>query len=199
VITERILPAVALPAPSRPHLGPRPRREPVPRPVPEAGEATRTRPAVARPAVAHRNEAFLTTPARAGMLLGTSAAIYAVSLAAVAALQSSSDAAIAAHRQPYVDAVAQARAANDTLEAAVADADARARAIADRYASAGNDVKAYQARLDALAALVADVEGSAAALPARITLPTVSISGPIASGSRSRPAATTTTRASGAP
>ena len=35
-------------------------------------------------------------------------------------------------------------------------------------------VAAYQDRLDALAALVADVQGIAAALPARIKLPTVS-------------------------
>ena len=99
-MTERILPAISVPAQS----------------------PTRPRPAVAPPlasprAAARRNEAFLTTPARAGMLLGASAAIYAITLAGIAALQASDDAAVAARRQPWVDAIAAERVANDELEA----------------------------------------------------------------------------------
>ena len=181
--TERVLPAVALPAPARPrHL-----REGVAEPM--------ARPA--RPMV-QRREAVLNTPARAGMLIGASAAIYAVTLAGVSVMQADSDAAIAARRQPYLEAVASARSANDALEAAVVKVDGEARALAGRYAAVGQDVAAYQARLDELAKLVAAVQGSAAALPTRISLPTVSVRS-AGSGSSKAPATRTTTKASGTP
>ena len=131
-MTERILPAISIPVPARRGA------EGVARPRPAA---------VARPAVvAHRKDAFLTMPARAGMLLGASAAVYAVTLAGVSALQSSSDAAIAARRQPYLDAIAATRATNDALEAALLAADAEARALASEYAAVGANVAEYQAR-----------------------------------------------------
>ena len=140
-------------------------------------------------------------PARAGMLLGASAAVYAVTLAGVSALQSSSDAAIAARRQPYVDAVTATRATNDTLEAALLAADAEARALASEYAAVGANVAEYQARLDSLAALVAEVEGSAAALPSRIALPSVTARGAIprasSGGSSKAPATNSKSGASG--
>lgn len=186
-MTERILPAISIPVPARR----------------EAQGVARPRPAaVARPAVvAHRKDAFLTMPARAGMLLGASAAVYAVTLAGVSALQSSSDAAIAARRQPYVDAVAATRTTNDTLEAALLAADAEARALASEYATVGANVAAYQARLDSLATLVAEVEGSAAALPSRIALPTVTARGAIprasSGGSSKAPATNSKSGASG--
>jgi len=170
VATERIMPAVALPSPARP----RPVRGRVAGPM-----AHPVRPAV------RKKEAVLSTPTRAGMLIGASAAIYAVTLAGVSLLQSDSDAALAASRQPYLDALAATRAANDTLEAALVKADGAA-----------------QARLDELAALVAEVQGSAAALPTRISLPTVTMHGAVAGGgggSGRAPAAKARTKASGAP
>ena len=109
--------------------------------------------------------------------------MYAVTLAGVAAIQSSNDAAIAARRQPYLDAIAETRATNDALEAALLEADAEARALAASYATVGTDVAAYQAALDDLATLVAEVQGSAAALPSRIALPTVTARGAIPRGS----------------
>ena len=127
VATERILPPVALPAPARPrHL-----REGVARPM--------ARPA--RPMVMQR-EAVLNTPTRAGMLIGASAAIYAVTLAGVSVMQADSDAATAARRQPYLEAVASARSANDALEAALAKADSGAQALASQYATVGQDIAA---------------------------------------------------------
>lgn len=168
-MTERVLPAISIPVPAR--RG--------------AGGVAGPRPAgVVRPTVVvHHGETLLTMPARAGILIGATAAVYAVTLAGVAGLQASSDAAIAARRQPYVDAIAETRAANDALEAALLEADAEARALAASYAAVGADVAAYQAALDDLAALVAEVEGSAAALPSRIALPSVSARGAIPSGS----------------
>lgn len=186
-MTERVLPAISIPVPAG-----RGGAEPVARPrhVPAA-----------RPATAHRKEAFLTTPARAGMLLGGSAAVYAVTLAGIAAMQASGDAQLAARRQPWVDQVAEVRAANDALEQALLQADGDARWLASQYDSVGADVAAYQARLDGLAALVAKVEGSAAALPTRIALPTVTMRGAVttrsSSGGSSAPATTSTSGGSG--
>lgn len=173
--TERILPAIA-----------------GTRPVARAGTPA------ARPATAHRNQPFLTMPARAGILLGTSAAVYALSLAAVATFQAADDRAVAAGRQPYLDAIAESRSAGDSLEATLVGIDARARAIDRQWTDASSDIAAYEANLDELAALVAEVQGSTSALPSRIKLPSVSIHGAVASGgSRARPSTTTTTRASG--
>ena len=173
--TERILPAIAGAAP-----------------------VARVRTPVARPATANRSQPFLTMPARAGILLGTSAAVYAVSLAAVAAFQATDDRAVTAGRQPYLDAIAESRSAGDALEATLMGVDTRTRALAAQWTDASGDIAAYEANLDQLAALVAKVQGSTAALPSRIKLPSVSIHGAVASGgSRARQSTTTTTRASG--
>jgi len=62
----------------------------------------------------------------------------------------------------------------------------------------GGDVASYEARLDELAALVAEVQGSAAALPTRISLPSVTMRGAVG-GSGRAPATTARSAASGAP
>jgi hypothetical protein len=175
-MTERVLPPVSV---GVPHIGARPS----PRPATGAGAHGAAVPAAR--ATVRRNEAILTTPARAGLLIGASAAVYAVSLAGVASLQADADAQVAAARAPYVDEVASLRSANDELERRLLAADAEARALAADYGAVGVMVTGYQARLDALAGLVAEVEGSAAALPARIKLPSVSMRGAIAGSSRS--------------
>jgi hypothetical protein len=184
-MTDRILPAIATP---------RAAGRPVHRP------ASPTRPtAVAVPRA--RKEAFLTTPARAGILLGGTAAVYAVTLASVASLQSASDATIAAQRQPWADAVVDARTANDALEQRLLGAAGAARSLAGGYEAAGGDLGAYQARLDSLAVLVADIDGSVASLPARIALPKVTMHGSVgtagSSGGSRAPSSTSTSGASG--
>jgi hypothetical protein len=113
------------------------------------------------------------------MLLGGTAAVYAMTLAAVSALQASSDASLAAARQPFLDRVAATRAANDELEDALGRAHAIATRLTGEYDALSLDVATYEERLAALAALVADVEGSAAALPARISLPKVTMRGTV--------------------
>lgn len=134
----------------------------------------------------------LTTPARAGILLGASAAVYGVSLAAVSGFQAQADAAVDAARRPALDDVSAARAAGDALEDRLRSAEVALHDLASDYGRVGADVGDLSARLDRLAALVAEVEGSAAALPARIALPTVSVrSIPVGAsgsgGSTSRP------------
>lgn len=179
--TERFLPAIALPVPGL--LG-RERSE---------APARRASPAAATHA-ARRNEPLLTMPARAGMLIGASAAVYAVTLAGVSGLQSQSDAEAIARREPWLAEIAESRAANDDLDASLVAAGAEARALAAAYARTGDAMTSYQARLDTLAALVAEVQGSAASLPSRINLPAVNVR----SSTRStRPATTATSGASG--
>jgi hypothetical protein len=180
-MTERVLPAIALPSPgriAREHAG---------------APAARARPATPAHA-ARRGEPLLTMPARAGMLVGVSAAVYAVTLTGVSALQSRSDAQAIARQEPWLSEVAASRAANDELEAALLAAGVEARALAGEYARTGEAVAAYEARLDALAALVAEVQGTAASLPARISLPKVTVRGATRT---TRPATTATTGASG--
>jgi hypothetical protein len=161
-MTERALPTIGVGLRTRPQAGGH--AGPIVRPA--AGT-------VARPAVA-KKEAVLSTPARAGMLLGATAAIYAVTLAGVSGLQAESEAAVVAARAPYLQDLAATRAANDAVEAQVTKADAEVRALVATYGAVGESVASFQTRLDSLAALVADVRGSAAALPARIKLPSVS-------------------------
>jgi hypothetical protein len=191
-MTERVLPPVS--------IGTRPIALPADTPLTRPAREV-TRPATG--AAVRRGEAIITTPARAGILLGASAAVYAVSLAGVSALQAETDAQTAAARAPYVDQVTRIRAANDELERLVIKADAETRALAADYEATGAVVADYQARLDSLAVLVAEVQGSAAALPARIKLPTVSMAGSVgvarSSGGTSRPAAKATSGASGKP
>jgi len=104
-----------------------------------------------------------------------------------------------------VDAIADGRAANDALEAAIGSVDIRAGSLATSYSLSADQLAAYEARLDALAALVAETQGSMAALPKRINLPNVVMRGPIAAAatrtsgghSAAPPKPTTNTRASG--
>lgn len=149
----------------------------------------------ARVAAAKRGS-LLDTPSRAGLLIGLSAAVYAVSLAAVSGLQVQTDAANAAAVAPMVSALDRTRAVNNALSAMVQSADARARAVAAAYDAFGGDATAYQQQLAGLAALVADVQGSAAALPTTISLPTVVTHGAIAGAA---PATSAVTSASGKP
>jgi hypothetical protein len=193
-MTERVLPTIGV------GIRPRPERHAEPGTITRPSDAQA--PAIPGGSTADRaatlqRGAILFTPARVGMLLGASAALYAVTLAGVSALQASDDAALAAASAPYLDALAEARAANDALETRIQAATGRIAGLIATYGTASSEVEAFQARLDELATLVADVEGSAAALPARIKLPTVSTQGAIAS-SGARTSAPRTSGKSGA-
>jgi hypothetical protein len=146
--------------------------------------------------VPHREQQapLLSTPARAGLLIGASAAVYAVTLAGVAGWQADTSNATAAVRASGLDAVTRARTANDRLESSVATLEADARRLVADYGTATDAAAAYQARLDELASLVAEVSGTAAALPARIALPAVTTHGAIAGAGRSSRAPATSGR-----
>jgi hypothetical protein len=150
----------------------------------------------ARPAVrpgSGRVDVLVPVVARVGVLAGASAAVYAVCLAGISSLQAMEDASLRAARAPAVASIEVAAQANDRLEAAVLRAGTAATSLGDSYASTARAVAEFEVRLDQLAALVADVEGRAAALPSRIALPPLAIRGTSAPAPRTR----ATTGASG--
>jgi hypothetical protein len=144
-----------------------------------------------------RGEAWFGPATRAGVLVGVSAAIYAVSLASVAGLQSASTAQAVADTQPGLDAVARAKAANDEIEAQLKDADTRLQALAHDYDATTTDLSAYQAQFQQLSSLVAKIQGSAAALNTNFKLPSVTIHGSV--GGSGGGSTVTTTGGSGKP
>ena len=145
-----------------------------------------------------RGDALHSTATRAGVLVGVSAAIYAVSLASVAGLEAKSQAQAAADVQPALSTLASTTAANDEMEAALKDANARLTQLAHDYDATGTDLAAYQAKFDQLSSLVAKIQGSAAAMNANFKLPKVTFHGAVgSSGGGSR--VVTTTSGSGKP
>lgn len=112
-------------------------------------------------------------PLHLAVLLGTSAAAYAVSLAGITSLQSAADQAIAVQRAPAQDAAARAAADHDRLASEVDRSAAAFAAMADRYDALAADLANLDAALENQAAIVAKVSGAASALPKRVALPTV--------------------------
>lgn len=110
-------------------------------------------------------------PLHLAVLVGASAGLYAGSLACVAALQAASDRAVALERAPSQAAIEDLAAANDALEASVDRILAAYDAAGARYEEAIPRIGATEARLDDLAATVAQIEGAAAGLPTRVRLP----------------------------
>jgi len=129
-----------------------------------------------------RGDALHSTATRAGVIVGVSAAIYAVSLAAVAGLEANSQAQAAADAQPALNALAATTSENDAMNAAISDANARLQQLAHDYDSTSTDMSAYQAKFDQLSALVAKIQGSAAAMNAHFKLPAVTMHGSVGGG-----------------
>ncbi len=190
-------PIVAATAPShrepwrRDRLGARVRRESE-RPTGIAPAARLAKP---------RGEALLSTATRTGVLIGVSAAVYAVSLASVSGLQAQTQSDAAAAAQPALDALASTKATNDAMADAIKAADARLQALASDYNTTSGDMAAYQAQFAQLSALVAKIQGSAAAMNANFKLPSVTMRGAIGSGGGGGGGGTVvvTTSASGKP
>ncbi len=135
-------------------------------------------------------------PLHVGVTGGVAVGVYAVTLAGVAGLQAATDAQLAAERAPAVDAVETIVAGNDRLEARLRSMQSTLEGVADRYAVITGEIDAHESTLAALSTDVADVAGSAAALPTRVRLPSV---GSRVAAVPSRPATNATTGASGAP
>lgn len=134
-------------------------------------------------------------PIHLGIAVGVSASMYAVSLAAVTALQNQQNAQTSAGYAPLADAA-------DRLDATNADLEARmdaARAAFDDSTTAFSDlagrVPGFETRLKSLAGTLAQVQGSSASLsiPSGGSIPHVAGSKPVAA----KPPVHTTTSASG--
>ncbi len=137
-------------------------------PVRSAGAVTAP---VARAAV--RRFALPAVPAHVGVMLGLSAAGYGLTLAAVTALQSNSEAAIVADRAPAAAAIEQLATGHASLASSLAAAANRYAAAAAGYGDAAQRLGAVEAELGALSKAVAGVDGASRALPASAPLPTV--------------------------
>lgn len=154
------------------------------------------RPAAGGPNVVRGGAARLPLPPHVGVTAGVAIGMYAVTIAGVTGLQAATDARLAAERAPALNAVGTLTVGSDRLESQLAVVETELQRTADRYAALSAGIDGYEARLAILSASVSDVAGTAATLPARVSLPAVS--GRVAAVP-SRPATNATTGASGAP
>jgi hypothetical protein len=134
-------------------------------------------------------------PTHLAILVGVSAGAYAITLAGVAALQSTEDARLIAQRLPSQRAAEQAARDHDALEQAVAAAADRYAALADGYDRAGIGIGGVEKALDGLATRAASLTKSASTMRvAPFSLPKVTRS---VTRSVSPPKTHATTKASG--
>ncbi len=115
-------------------------------------------------------------PVHLAVLVGMSASAYAVSLAGVAALQSATDAKVAADRAPVGRAADALATGHDQLERSLDEASRAYVVSSERYARVGTGLVDMETSLDALGTRVEKVTGAAKALPGRVSLPTISTS-----------------------
>ena len=137
-------------------------------------------------------------PIHVAVAVGMTAGLYALSLAGVTALQSATDAQLAADRAPAADAVAQLKSAHDAMEGSLDRlAGAYAKAVGG-YQAITDRIAGHEQALAALGRQVKAAAGSAAALsvPSLSRLPAVS-GGAVTV--RSRPVVNACTTASGKP
>lgn len=129
------------------------------------------REAIAQPAFAGFRR--FPVPAHVAVLMGLSAGAYALSLAAVTGLQSTTEAGLAVDRAPAIAAIDAARRAHGELERRLEATRRAYEAAAAAYASTGDGFVAMEARLAELAGVVTEINGSAASLPTSVKLPAV--------------------------
>jgi hypothetical protein len=122
-------------------------------------------------------------PTQVLAMIGLTGGCFGLSLAAAAALQSGTDATVAADRAPFASAVDRLTAENDRLEQRLLMLGALDARAADAAGPIGNGIAAMETQLDRLSSTVAAVDGAAQALPARVALPPVVRSVRVGSGS----------------
>lgn len=145
----------------------------------------------AKPALAGLRS--LRVPAHVVVLMGLSAGAYAISLAGVTGIQSTTEAALAADRAPAIAAIEIAQQEHARLEQRVESARNAYEAAAAAYAATGDGLSTMESTLGSLAGLMTEINGSTASLPASVKLPAVSSS--VSAGAA--PAVHATTTASG--
>ena len=135
-------------------------------------------------------------PVHLAVLVGASTAAYAVSMAGVAALQSSTDQALILARTPAQEAAARVSEGHDRLEAQV-ERSAKAYTLsAARFDQLAAGLTSLDTSLEAYAGRMETVSGAVRALPARVSLPNVARS---SNGAATKPRVKASTAASGKP
>jgi hypothetical protein len=112
-------------------------------------------------------------PLHVGAFLGLSAGAYAISLAAVTALQVQSESAVMVDRGPTAQAIEQLSASNDRLASRTQQVGRTYDQATGAYDQVGRTLADIEAQLAALADVVGAVDGAALALPDRVALPRV--------------------------
>ena len=108
---------------------------------------------------------------RLAALVGTSGALYAIALGAVATLQAQADAATIARREPTVRAIEDIAAENDRLGSTLRGNAGRYADLLDSYDRLTADLDSLDGSVAVLGEAVAEVNGRAAALPAGVKMP----------------------------
>ncbi len=112
-------------------------------------------------------------PLHLAVLLGTSTAAYAVSLAGVTALQSGADQAVIDRQAPTEDAAARLGVEHDRLQSDLERSAQAIESVTARYDALATDLSTLESALANHAALMAKVSGAARALPKHVSLPSV--------------------------
>ena len=112
-------------------------------------------------------------PLHLAVLFGASTALYAVSMAGVAIIQSGADRTLDARQAPADEAADRLRAGHDALDARLARLAAAYARAASGYDTLSTSLGVTESSLDDYAARVEVVSGAAQALPARVRLPAV--------------------------
>lgn len=133
-------------------------------------------------------------PVHLAVLVGASTAAYAISLAGITALQSNTDQALIRLRTPSQEAAVRISDGHDRLQAEVELSASVYAGSAARFDELSAGLSSLDTSLEQYAGRMAKVSGAARALPARVSLPSVSRS---ATSTRSRPATSASTGASG--
>jgi len=134
-------------------------------------------------------------PYHLGVLLGLSAAAYAGTLAVVTAEQAAADSRVAAARDPILQVVDALRVGNERLERGLAVISHRSNTGLEAYDRLSIAIGRLDRDLDALATVVANIQGASRDLPTKVALPQVTRT--VRTVVKAAPTTHGTTRASG--
>ena len=112
-------------------------------------------------------------PLHLAVLFGASTALYAISIAGIAAVQSGADQSLIARQAPADEAANRLRAGHDELDVRLARLAAAYAHAASGYDRLSTSLGVAESSLDEYAARVDAVTGAAQSLPARVRLPAV--------------------------
>jgi hypothetical protein len=128
-------------------------------------------------------------------MFGASTALYAISMAGVASIQSKADQTLIAKQAPADDAATRLSDGHDALEARLAQAAAAYARAAAGYDAMAATLDTTETALGEYAGRVGIVSGASKSLPAQVSLPKVSTK--VVVKTTSRPKTSASTGASG--